>query len=743
MGQLVDKEYLQKQFSGYSTVVKEQLDKKVNIEQGVDNKGKLLGVDDTGNVSLIEAPDGVTISAEEGNKLETKSDGLYVSDMSTSISADADNMVETRTDGIYVKDMSAKISAETDNKLEQKTDGLYVADMSAKVSAENGNIITPKDDGLFAEETIKSISIDNTPLTVDTDKNVNLDLSGYVKYEQTIADDGKVLKVVNGSLTLSEDEGGQTIQVTTLPTASVDELDKIYQYVGATTTDYTNGYFYKCIEDTETVGTYIWSNISIQSGGENPSWNDLNDRPFKSVSTDDFVVDTDGVLSLVETGTVIEDWVADTEYAEKDIVIYDSQLYRCVTANTDATWTVENWELLDDSFEEIDVETLKTMLGVSTEDIEKVIDDTQILTTKAYSSSKVNELITALDDKYLSLDGGVMSNGATIYMNSESTGVSTKLDANELMFDDVTNGQTTSVSGSGIETPSLKVNNVEVLTKDGGEMNTSANIKFNKSNGNGYVELYVNGLDLVDNDSGGETYVTSDSIETPEIVAKKITVDGASVVTEKGAYFNENATVTLPSTSLGANFMVQDDYLTASLYADGLYVEDTDTSESTHVGASGITTPSLTVGETLNGYNIYNYTNIDVSDKITNTAYTGTSTPYLHLLVYEFGAFAVMQFSMYNVTFSSSSNIDITFDGTEEYYDLLSCFMPLSYVLPSIVNTGGPAAGTTYLNGDVILNRNTSAGSFSGFTLKFPNQSEDETVASYPRGTTAIGYIKK
>ena len=35
-------------------------------------------------------------------------------------------------------------------------------------------------------------------------------------------------------------------QVTTFPTASVDHVGKIYQYIGQTTNDYTNGYYYTC-----------------------------------------------------------------------------------------------------------------------------------------------------------------------------------------------------------------------------------------------------------------------------------------------------------------------------------------------------------------------------------------------------------------------------------------------------------------------------------------------------------------
>ena len=60
--------------------------------------------------------------------------------------------------------------------------------------------------------------------------------------------------------------GGDSIQVSSLPTASVSEVDKIYQYIGATDATYKNGYFYKCINNS---GTYIQSQLNVQpsSGG--------------------------------------------------------------------------------------------------------------------------------------------------------------------------------------------------------------------------------------------------------------------------------------------------------------------------------------------------------------------------------------------------------------------------------------------------------------------------------------------
>lgn len=48
--------------------------------------------------------------------------------------------------------------------------------------------------------------------------------------------------------------GGGSIQVDTLPEASLEHKDKIVQYTGATTETLANGFFYKCVENT----TYDW-----------------------------------------------------------------------------------------------------------------------------------------------------------------------------------------------------------------------------------------------------------------------------------------------------------------------------------------------------------------------------------------------------------------------------------------------------------------------------------------------------
>lgn len=55
----------------------------------------------------------------------------------------------------------------------------------------------------------------------------------------------------------------EKIQRTAMPQASEDETGNIYQYVGATTDTYTNGYFYKCVQETEPTPTVTFESQDI------------------------------------------------------------------------------------------------------------------------------------------------------------------------------------------------------------------------------------------------------------------------------------------------------------------------------------------------------------------------------------------------------------------------------------------------------------------------------------------------
>lgn len=56
------------------------------------------------------------------------------------------------------------------------------------------------------------------------------------------------------------------IQYSTMPTASADNVGDIVQFVGTTTASYTNGYFYKCVSDGQDPATYSWEEVSFGGG---------------------------------------------------------------------------------------------------------------------------------------------------------------------------------------------------------------------------------------------------------------------------------------------------------------------------------------------------------------------------------------------------------------------------------------------------------------------------------------------
>lgn len=74
-------------------------------------------------------------------------------------------------------------------------------------------------------------------------------------------------KLVNGSYAWVnvKVQDGDTVQVSSLPNASQSLLGVIYQYTGSTTNDYINGFFYQCTEENS---SYIWKNKPVQESGK-------------------------------------------------------------------------------------------------------------------------------------------------------------------------------------------------------------------------------------------------------------------------------------------------------------------------------------------------------------------------------------------------------------------------------------------------------------------------------------------
>lgn len=91
-------------------------------------------------------------------------------------------------------------------------------------------------------------------------------------------------------------------QYTTMPTADISHADQIVQYKGTTDSTYTNGYFYKCVEEG---GVYSWSQVSVQPGTSD--YSTLSNKPsINSVTLTGNKTSADlGILSDVTQGSNI------------------------------------------------------------------------------------------------------------------------------------------------------------------------------------------------------------------------------------------------------------------------------------------------------------------------------------------------------------------------------------------------------------------------------------------------------
>lgn len=83
----------------------------------------------------------------------------------------------------------------------------------------------------------------------------------------------------NGVIFIKVSSSAESIQVDTMPTADSTQLNKIYQYIGVTDINYTNGYFYKCIFDG---ANYKWQVIPTQDSYTKAEIGALSDLPDPS-----------------------------------------------------------------------------------------------------------------------------------------------------------------------------------------------------------------------------------------------------------------------------------------------------------------------------------------------------------------------------------------------------------------------------------------------------------------------------
>jgi hypothetical protein len=75
---------------------------------------------------------------------------------------------------------------------------------------------------------------------------------------------------------------------------------------------------------------------------------------FTNLDIGDTINDGTVVWEIIETpsgsgGTSIDNWTSGNSYNVDDLVIYSNKLYKCITDNSDLTFTPANWQKIGDS----------------------------------------------------------------------------------------------------------------------------------------------------------------------------------------------------------------------------------------------------------------------------------------------------------------------------------------------------------------------------------------------------------
>lgn len=127
--------------------------------------------------------------------------------------------------------------------------------------------------------------------------NNGSNVSGWKTWQEPLVSGTNIKTINNTSILGSGNITTEAIQVSTMPTAGVDELGKVYQFIGTTDANYTNGYFYKCVSDGGNPATYSWEQVDVQpavdplpsqsgnsgkfltTNGTTASWTDITSTP--------------------------------------------------------------------------------------------------------------------------------------------------------------------------------------------------------------------------------------------------------------------------------------------------------------------------------------------------------------------------------------------------------------------------------------------------------------------------------
>lgn len=222
-----------------------QLKEYIDYTSGTSNLSKYLAKDNTTEYTptadyhpatkkYVDSKS-VNISAEEGNAIVAKEDGIYVPDVSdTNISAVSGNAIVKKQDGLYVPSVSeVKINPSDNNAIQQTENGIYVEDKTKDI-----DLIKTK---------INSISLYQKYLNVELDSCYCKLQSSYTPILNEYVPFAKLsgsMKVDNGLITVKP---GQRVQIS-VEIGFQDDSSTTYGNIRFDIMDMTNNKFIKTIE---------------------------------------------------------------------------------------------------------------------------------------------------------------------------------------------------------------------------------------------------------------------------------------------------------------------------------------------------------------------------------------------------------------------------------------------------------------------------------------------------------------
>lgn len=285
--------------------IKEQLATKVNIEQGVGNKGKLLGIDDNGKVTVVDKPESVKISTETGNIITQKTNGLFAEDTIVEIQIDGTPLTITdkkvNLTGFITKAVNDLenyyLKTETYNKEEvdnllkaistlkiSKVDTLPTTDISTTII-----YLLPKTDTDEKNVYAEYINLDGTENGWECIGDTKVDLTEYAKtadVEKLIENAVYTTTTVEAHYEITDSTTANALEVVADGTATDGQIDISSVTPLPDNITVTEGDYVVWVEAVETTNEkYV-----LKVDGKGLSTNDLTDELLEKLNKADIGV---------------------------------------------------------------------------------------------------------------------------------------------------------------------------------------------------------------------------------------------------------------------------------------------------------------------------------------------------------------------------------------------------------------------------------------------------------------------